>query len=422
MDRLKTGVSVRATGDLVITPTRADPCEISISTPIQVIGDYAIPDEAYPLQKKFMTQEFLRREHPAQRFRTRVNANILRLRSLTVSCLSEFFSESGFTQTHPPLITSSDCEGAGEVFSISSSIDNAETKFFGQDSYLTVSTQLHLEALMMGLSRVWTLTPAFRAEESATSRHLSEFWMLEAEVAFTEELEHIMSIVEQMIRFSVRKMKDAGALEQIVKLKEMLEKQKLAVNEGEDDEETVTAAQVITRWNSFIANDQPWMRITYAEAISVLQAAVADRQVEFIHAVEDGESLKSEHEKWLAGNYARGPIFITQYPSHMKPFYMLPTPNTSGQTVECFDLLVPDMGELVGGSLREHDFARLNSAIELSGMDTSALSWYLELRKWGTVPHGGFGMGFERLICYLGGVYNIREAIAFPRWIDHCAC
>ncbi|KAK7208290.1 hypothetical protein BZA70DRAFT_273358 [Myxozyma melibiosi] len=418
---LKTGVSVRATGKLEVTPTRQDPYEISITDPIEILGDYASPTDLYPLQKKFMTQEYLRREHPALRFRTRVNANVMRLRSVAITALSAYFLQNGFFQTQPPLITSSDCEGAGEVFTVanSSSSSSAGEHFFGQKAYLTVSTQLHLESLMMGLTRVWTLTPAFRAEESMTSRHLSEFWMLEAEVAFTKDLESVMSIVEGMIRSAVTRMKSEGVLDQILSLKRMLEKQKATAKEGEDDEEMVTADEVSERWNTLVATEQPWKRITYEQAISVLQDAVAQGKVEFQHKVEYGESLKSEHEKWLARHYAQGPVFVTNYPANMKPFYMLPGPDG---TVECFDLLVPDMGELVGGSLREHDYERLRGAIAASGMDPEPLEWYLELRKWGSVPHGGFGMGFERLICYLGGVYNIREAIAFPRWIDHCAC
>ncbi|KAK9450351.1 uncharacterized protein V1518DRAFT_413627 [Limtongia smithiae] len=423
--KLGTGMSIKVTGTLQVAPNRpSNPYEVIVSE-LEVLG--GLPEnDAFPLQKKYMTPEYLRRDHPAQRFRTSALATAMRFRSRSVAALSDYFNSHEFVQTHPPLITSSDCEGAGEVFTIVS--ESSKTPFFGQGAYLTVSTQLHLEAMMMGLARVWTLTPAFRAEESMTSRHLSEFWMLESETAFANDLEDIMSLVESLIRHTVTKLAEEGEMKRIMDLKTLVNRHATQekVEEGEF-EEIITPEQISERWSSLIGSEKPWMRINYADAVKVLQDAEVKNIVKFQHPVKDGESLKSEHEKWLAKHHANGPVFVMRYPASMKPFYMLPSPasestSSAYATVECFDLLVPEIGELVGGSLREHRLDVLQDAIFKSGLDASALEWYVQLRKWGSVPHGGFGMGFERFLCYLGGVYNIREVIAFPRWINHCAC
>ncbi|KAK9363688.1 hypothetical protein V1504DRAFT_444236 [Lipomyces starkeyi] len=414
---LKVGISLEVNGTIQRRKDLTDPYEILVDN-YDVIG--GVPEEEpYPLQNKYLSQDYLRRELPTIRFRSLSNGVTMRFRSRAVSELSRYFEENEFIQTHPPLITSSDCEGAGEVFTVVS--ESSVTPFFGKKGYLTVSTQLHLEALMMGLSRVWTLAPAFRAEKSITSRHLSEFWMLEAEVAFVNRLEHIMSLVEGLLRTALRRLKESGELHSVLSVKIFLEKQKLQDGEGEDKDQEITHAQVLQRWDGMLQGS-PWKRITYKHAVDVLQQAEREGKARFETSAEYGDNLKSEHEKWLASQYAHGPIFVTQYPSQLKPFYMLPTPGSNGETVECFDLLVPDLGELVGGSLREYDYKRLKATIERVGMDSSELEWYAELRKWGSVPHGGFGMGFERLISYLVGIYNIRDVIAFPRWVDHCVC
>ncbi|KAK9480433.1 hypothetical protein V1514DRAFT_325395 [Lipomyces japonicus] len=414
---LAPGMSVKVNGVLQATKHPTEPWEVRAES-VAVVG--SVPaEEPYPIQKKFMTQEHLRRDLPAIRFRTNAVATNMRLRSKTTSAVSRFFEDNGFFQVHPPIVTSSDCEGAGEVFTVVS--EASSMPFFGSKAYLTVSTQLHLEALVMGLARVWTLTPAFRAEKSMTSRHLSEFWMLEAEIGFADSLDQIMSIVEQLIRSIATELKEKGELDKIVTLKRAQEKQKETTGEGEDASEVVTADRVLARWDSLIGKEAEWIRLSYKDAIGILKEAEASGIATFDVPVDENEGLASEHEKWLAGTHVKGPVFVTQYPKSLKPFYMLPSPLPSS-TVECFDLLVPDMGELVGGSLREHDIDRLRSVIQESGIDLDSIEWYLQLRKWGSVPHGGFGLGFERLICYLGGVYNIREAIAFPRWVERCAC
>ncbi|KAK9464662.1 hypothetical protein V1512DRAFT_267867 [Lipomyces arxii] len=415
VNNLRVGMSIKVTGSVQLRNRSDAPYELHVSN-FTVLGDVS-EDDQFPLQNKYFSQDYLRRELPTVRFRSSSNGVAMRFRSRAIAALSDFFNRHGFVQTHPPLITSSDCEGAGEVFTVKS--DTSKTSFFGEkEGYLTVSTQLHLEALMMGLSRVWTLSPAFRAEKSATSRHLSEFWMLEAEVAYADQLEHIMSLVEGMIRTAVSILQADGQLDSALSVKSFLEKQKIEAGEGEDPDREITFNQIVDRWNS-LTQPERWLRITYTDAVSILQQEYDTSSATFDRP-RYGDSLGSEHEKWLAKMYARGPIFVTQYPASLKPFYMLPTSN--GETVECFDLLVPDIGELVGGSLREHDLERLQKAVEKAGIDPSDLQWYIELRKWGSVPHGGFGMGFERLLCYLLGIYNIRDVIAFPRWVNHCVC
>ncbi|KAK9241266.1 hypothetical protein V1525DRAFT_392615, partial [Lipomyces kononenkoae] len=417
MNDLGVGVSLEVNGTIQRRDSVTDPYEILVEK-YHILG--GVPEEEpYPLQNKYLSQDYLRRELPTIRFRSMSNGVTMRFRSRAVYEISRYFEENEFVQTHPPLITSSDCEGAGEVFTVVS--ETSASPFFGKNAYLTVSTQLHLEALMMGLSRVWTLSPAFRAEKSITSRHLSEFWMLEAEVAFAHRLEHVMSLVERLLRTTLTRLKESGELQSILSVKNFLEKQKDQVGEGDDKDREITHELVLQRWDGML-QDAPWKRITYKQAIEVLQQAEAEGKVKFETSAEYGDNLKSEHEKWLAAHYASGPIFVTHYPSHLKPFYMLPTPGSDGQTVECFDLLVPGLGELVGGSLREYDYKRLQATIERVGMDLSELEWYVELRKWGSVPHGGFGLGLERLMSYLVGIYNVRDVIAFPRWVDHCVC
>lgn len=307
-------------------------------------------------------------------------------------------------QCHPPVITSSDCEGAGETFTITQ-----PEGFFRTPKYLTVSSQLHLEALSAAVPRVWALSPTFRAEKSDTARHLSEFYMLEAEVAFIDSLEPLMSFVEDVVKM----------------LTETL------VNPHSGDE-TLSAAgdkaeEIQVRWNGLLRD--AWPRITYTEAISALQSAASDNRAEFNFPPIWGAALQAEHERFLAQTLFNGPVFVTDYPKKLKAFYMLPSTATvpEGETVSCFDLLFPTVAEVAGGSLREHRYDELLAEMKHRGMafdgeDESSLNWYLELRKWGGVKHGGFGLGFDRLVCYLAGVENIREAVAFPRWAGRCDC
>ncbi len=304
----------------------------------------------------------------------------------------EFFRDNDFTYAHTPIITSSDAEGAGETFRVMSALPSRaghtpatqDTEFFSKPSYLTVSSQLHLETLSNGVARVWTLSPCFRAERSQTSRHLAEFWMLEAEWAFVNSVDDLCGVVEASIKHVSR-----------------LDSPDLSLLQRHTN---------VSRESMTASPEVPWARITYTGAIHELQKS----GVYFRYPPTWGAALQSEHERWLAESFARGPIFVTDYPSTIKPFYM--RQNDDGKTVACFDLLVPHVGELVGGSLREERSTLLESAIKRQGLDDGVYRWYVDLRKFGGAPHGGYGMGFERLISWLSGIENVRECIPMPRW------
>ncbi len=375
---------------------------------------------------------------PHMRARLPFNSALLRLRSQSIANLVDFFAKRDFVQTHPPIITSSDCEGAGEVFSVETEPPaEVESKpasagddhaFFRASKYLTVSSQLHLEALAQSVGKVWTLSPTFRAEMSDTARHLSEFYMLEAEQCFVDKMSSIMDLTEDMLRHMVTKTYNTKLGQEIINgnrtgTRADAESQKLS-----DDLEA--------RWQGIMRG--PWPRITYTEAIRLLQNSA----YEFEHEPVWGAGLQAEHERYIAGNIGdSGPVFVTKYPKSIKPFYMLPSEDSpaQGETVDCFDLLVPEFCEVAGGSMREHrlpelissmykqgliahDFDPANPEESLTEEALGAMKWYVDLRTWGTVPHGGFGVGFDRMLGYLAGVPNIREVVAFPRWVGRCEC
>lgn len=271
--------------------------------------------------------------------------------------------------------------------SSSSSGDDEARSFFGTDAFLTVSSQLHLEAIAHARSRVFTLSPAFRAERSQTNRHLAEFWMLEAEWAFTRSVDEVCDVVEEAIKY--------------------------AVNETVR-EESMDDNELYARVQKLLPSDKPWSRITYTDAIERLSKAYSTTPGLFEFEPSWGSSLQSEHEKWLADS-AGCPVFVTDYPASLKPFYM--RMNDDGRTVACFDLLVPTLGELVGGSLREERLELLDKALEKHGLlGRQEYEWYRDLRKFGGAPHGGFGLGFERLVSVVSGQSNVRECIPMPRW------
>ncbi|CCX06315.1 Similar to Asparagine--tRNA ligase, mitochondrial; acc. no. Q9P6I0 [Pyronema omphalodes CBS 100304] len=402
---LSTGSSVRVIGNWVESGAGSAQKHELRAEEVHLMG--AADPNTYPLQKKYQSPEFLR-SLPHLRSRIPGNSAILQLRSLISSNLTSFFAKKEFVQCYPPIITSSDCEGAGEVFTVASN-EKGQEQFFKSPKYLTVSTQLHLEALAAALPRVWTLSPTFRAERSDTYRHLSEFYMLEAEVSFIETLDPLIGLIEDMIRGIVSELSTSRLGQELLELS------------GEE------RAQVEARWEGLLRSTR-WKRLTYSSAIEVLQKEVQDGKATFQYPLEWGVSLQSEHEKYLAALFD-GPVFVTDYPKQIKPFYMLPSATASpdSPTVACFDLLFPTVGELIGGSLREHRYDELLENMKTHGlvptdgnMDEAGLKWYAELRKWGTVPHGGFGMGFDRLLCYLTAIENIREVVAFPRWVGRC--
>ena len=402
--------------------------------------------KTYPIQKKYHSPEFLR-TIPHLRLRTRFNALLARLRSDCDFYATQFFQTNQFVRTQTPVITSSDCEGAGEIFAlvtkdeaVNKVEDNKENitapaeGFFRQPKHLTVSSQLHLEAFVHEHKRVWTLAPTFRAEKSDTSRHLAEFYMLEAEIR-TDNLKDVMDLVENMIRDMATKVQASGLA------KELLEYNHAPENNPE--KWMSSWPEVLQRrWQGL--KRSYWPRITYTEAIKLLQSAPQSGDITFQYPPRWHTGLQLEHEKFIAAEVGQGsPVFVTDYPRAMKPFYMLPSNPEAGaaendeSTVACFDLLLPEVAEIVGGSLREHRLEPLLQSMELHGLlqksrsidnDLSKsdgktdLDWYLDLRRYGSVPHGGFGLGYDRLLGYLAGVDNVRDVNPWPRYYRKCDC
>ncbi|KAI1734637.1 hypothetical protein F4680DRAFT_437785 [Xylaria scruposa] len=425
---LTIGAAVRLDGSWVPSQGRGQTHELQVSQ-ATVLG----PSDAktFPIQKKYQTPEFLR-TLPHLRPRIPFNSTVLRFRSEVITSLMNFFNSRHFVQTHTPIFTASDCEGAGEVFHVltenekSASAADPPKPFFRRPVYTTVSSQLHLEALAQALGNVWTLSPTFRAEQSDTPRHLSEFYMLEAELSFTDNQGVVMDLVEDMLKHIAFDLSGSKVYSELVS------------PAGERSPDLAPIEQVTERWRGL--TQDTWPRITYTEAINLLEAA----DVPFLHKPTWGKDLHTEHEKFIAAKVGRGyiPVFVTNYPRNIKPFYMKAEEPDHGvlsprTTVECFDLLVPEFCEIAGGSMREHRLGNLTESMHVRGLlsmssseiqsNTSQeldnnLSWYLDLRRWGCPPHGGFGLGFDRLICYLTGVQTIHDTTAFPRWYGRCDC
>lgn len=352
---------------------------------LDVIGGV---ESDYPMQKKAVSFPFLR-QHLSLRHRTTTLASIIRTRSVVESAVGEFFTSTGFFKVTPPILTTSDCEGAGEQFAVAGG-----TEFFGRPTFLTVSTQLHLEVLCQSLRQVWTLSPVFRAENSHTNRHLSEFWMLEAEMAYVDDIDPVMDVVENMVRHVVNGVRGYG--DDI-----------LASRYRDADKKTIR-----DRWD-VLSHGNKWPRITYRQAIALINDKSRPQpQLQF------GDDILTVQEKWLA-HYFNQPVFVTDYPRDQKPFYMAPSP-TETECVACFDLLIPEMGEIIGGSLREHNHDLVVREMHRRGMDPKDMEWYLVTRRNGTVPHGGFGLGFDRLLAYITGIDNVRDIVPFPRAPDVC--
>jgi asparaginyl-tRNA synthetase len=394
LKQLNTGASVEISGVLVESPAKGQRIELKASE-VKVYGD--ADAETYPLQKKRHSFEFLR-EIGHLRARTNTLGAVFRVRNACASAVHEFFQERGFLWAHTPIITSSDCEGAGEMFSVtnfklkdiplteSQQVDYAQD-FFGKPAYLTVSGQLEAEIMAMAFGNVYTFGPTFRAENSNTSRHLAEFWMIEPEMAFCD-LEGDMDLAEDFLKHIFK-----SVLEKCPEDMEFF-------NERIDKSVLETAHNIIN--NEF-------GRITYTEAIAILEKA--DKQFEY--PVSWGLDLQSEHERYLAEEYFQKPTIVTDYPKEIKAFYM--RLNEDGKTVRAMDVLAPKIGEIVGGSQREERLEMLENRMKTLGINSEELWWYLELRKYGTVPHAGFGLGFDRVVQFMTGMGNIRDVIPFPR-------
>lgn len=381
---------------------------------IDIIGN--VPDD-YPLQKKTQSYPFLR-ALPVLRHRTSSLASILRFRSFLENYLFEFFNKNGFVKVSPPIITGTDCEGAGEQFQVDSPKDleskrDDKTYFYGKPTYLTVSAQLHLEVLALSFNRVWSLAPCFRAEDSNTNRHLSEFWMLEGEMCYVDTVKEMTDFVEKMIRYVTARLLDVSHENKIGSGQDLL----MSRYKAADRE------QLKQRWSSILSTNS-WPSITYNEALCIINEVKNKGRLK--NRLHWGDSIQTEHEKWIAGSYFQSPVFVTDYPAAQKPFYMAKSHasiyNEEQPTVACFDLLLPDIGELVGGSLRESDYSSLVQSMKNRDMKLEEMDWFLSTRLNGSVPHGGFGMGFERLLSYLSMMDNIREVIPFPRASQSCIC
>ena len=393
LHRCNTGTAVKVNGILKESPAKGQKYEMEVSE-IEVFGE-ADP-EKYPLQKKGHTLEFLR-EIGHLRPRTNTFGAILRLRNILADSVHAFFQKRGFIWVHTPIITSSDCEGAGELFTVTSlDIENFPKKndradfsedFFGKRAYLTVSGQLEAEFLAMSLGNVYTFGPTFRAENSNTTRHLSEFWMIEPEMAFAD-LEDDMKLAEYFFRFLCREVFSKGGKE-------------LAFLESQYRKISVDDLGRLA--------DTNFAHMSYTDAIKELKTA----KEKFEFPVEWGTDLQSEHERYLTDKVIKGPVIVTNYPKKIKAFYM--RMNDDGETVAAMDVLVPKVGEIIGGSQREERLDVLEERMKQTGVPTENLQWYLDLRRFGSAPHAGFGLGFERLVQYITGMPNIRDVIPCPR-------
>jgi len=393
LGQLNTGASVVITGVLAESPGKGQRIELQANT-VTVYGE-ADP-ETYPLQKKRHSFEFLR---SLGHIRTRTNTlgAVMRVRNTCANAVHQFFQQQGFLWVHTPIVTTNDCEGAGELFNVTSFNLNEVPKengnvdysqdFFGRQAYLTVSGQLEAEAMALTFDRVYTFGPTFRAENSNTSRHLAEFWMIEPEMAFCD-LQGDMDLAEAFLKHIFQ-----AVLEQCPEDMEFF-------NQRIDDSVLATADHII---------NEDFERITYTSAIALLEKA--DQKFEY--PVEWGVDLQSEHERYLCEEYFQKPVLVTDYPSCIKAFYM--RLNDDEKTVAAMDVLVPKIGEIIGGSQREERLEVLEKRIKEVGMEPEQLWWYLDLRRYGTVPHAGFGLGFERLIQFMTGMKNIRDVIPFPR-------
>jgi asparaginyl-tRNA synthetase len=391
--RLRTGCAVAASGTLVESPGSEQRVELRVAT-LECVGEVG---DDYPLQKKRHSFEFLR-TIAHLRPRTNTLGAVLRVRSAAAHAIHEFFRKRGFVLLHAPIITASDAEGAGQQFRVTTLDANAPPRgrdgrvdfaqdFFGRETFLTVSGQLEAEIAALALTNVYTFGPTFRAENSNTSRHLAEFWMVEPEMAFCD-LSGDMEIAEAFLKTLFRDVLEACP-------------EDMAFFAERIDESVLTTLRHVI--------DEPFERMTYTEAVARLQRS--GKAFEF--PVEWGRDLQSEHERWLAEEHVRRPLIVTDYPVGIKAFYMYR--NDDGKSVRAMDVLVPKLGEIIGGSQREHRLDVLRERLREAGLAEEHYGWYLDLRRHGSVPHAGFGLGFERVVQFMTGMANIRDVIPFPR-------
>ena len=412
LSEINTGSSINIVGEIVESQGRGQSVEIVVDE-IRVLG-LSNPDQ-YPIQPKKHSFEFLR-ENAHLRIRTKTISSVMRIRSELSYAIHKFFNENNFYYVHTPIITGSDAEGAGEMFKVSTLNLNDVPKndsqevdfskdFFGKETNLTVSGQLEAESYALGLGKVYTFGPTFRAENSNTSRHLAEFWMIEPEMAFYE-LEDNINLAEKFIRSIIQNIYEKCKKE-IMFLSDRLLKEEQNLPKNERNEMSLDE-----RINFVIKND--FVRITYSEAFEILKNSKPNKKKKFKYPVSEwGIDFQSEHERFLVEKHFKSPVVVYDYPAKIKAFYM--RMNDDNKTVRAMDILFPGIGEIVGGSQREERLDVLKKRIAQLNIDEKELWWYLDLRKYGSVKHSGFGLGLERLILFITGMGNIRDVIPFPR-------
>ncbi|MFV0553325.1 MAG: asparagine--tRNA ligase [Mangrovibacterium sp.] len=407
---INTSTSLAVVGELVESQGSGQTVEL-VATEITIYGK-ADP-EKYPIQPKKHSLEFLR-ENAHLRFRTQTFSAVFRMRHAMAFAIHEFFNKKGFVYLHTPIVTASDAEGAGQMFRVTTlpakdaplteegEIDYSQD-FFARPTNLTVSGQLEGELGATALGEIYTFGPTFRAENSNTTRHLAEFWMIEPEMAFYE-LKDNMDLAEEFLKYLIKYALD-NCLDDLQFLSNRL------TQEEKNKPEAERSMELIEKLNFVLAND--FVRCTYTEAIDILMNSNPYKKKKFQYPVEWGVDLQSEHERFLVEKHFQKPVILTDYPKDIKAFYM--KQNADGKTVGAMDVLFPGIGEIIGGSEREWDYDKLVTRMEEMHVPTEEMWWYLDTRRYGSVPHSGFGLGFERLMLFVTGMGNIRDVIAFPR-------
>ena len=412
LKRLTTGAAISVTGKLIESLGKGQKVEVKVKT-LEILGDSDA--EKFPLQPKKHSLEFLR-EIAHLRFRTNTFNAVFKVRHALAYAIHKFFNDKGFVYLHTPVITASDAEGAGEMFRVTSLDFNNPPRtetgevdfkqdFFGKSTNLTVSGQLEAELAAMAFGEVYTFGPTFRAENSNTARHLAEFWMIEPEVAFND-LNDNMNLAEELLKYVIKHALETCG-DEIEFLKNRLLEEEKTKPMDERSELDLTA-----KLNFCLSND--FERLTYTEAIEILKNSNPNKKKKFKYLIDKwGADLQSEHERYLVEKHFKKPVILTDYPKEIKAFYM--RQNEDGTTVRAMDILFPGIGEIVGGSQREERLEFLEKRMNEMHIPVDELYWYLDTRKFGTAPHAGFGLGFERLVLFVTGMTNIRDVIPFPR-------
>ena len=414
LKRITTGACIKATGEIIASLGKGQKVELT-ATSVEILGDSDA--EKFPLQPKKHSLEFLR-EIAHLRFRTNTFGAVFRVRHSLAFAIHEFFNKKGFVYLHTPIVTASDAEGAGEMFKVTTlPLDGTAPKnedgsinfkedFFGRSTNLTVSGQLEGELAAMAFSDIYTFGPTFRAENSNTTRHLAEFWMIEPEMAFSD-LEDNMNLAEEFIKYIIRYAMEHN--------KEDLEFLTQRLDEEEKQKPQYDRSEMgLLQKLEFVVNND-FERVTYTEAIDILKESNHNKKKKFNYLIDKwGVDLQSEHERYLVEKHFKKPVILTNYPKEIKAFYM--RQNDDGKTVAAMDILAPGIGEIVGGSQREERYDKLTERMTEMHIPLEELDWYLDTRRFGACPHAGFGLGFERIVQFVTGMGNIRDVIPFPRY------